>query len=361
MNSGPASWSAAVASPVALSRPETQIPLIAEELEEEPAMPSGSRTRRRPRWWTVACLILASAAAGIFARQGYLSQPLLSLQAMGTLQIDTSPQGAIVFVDGVQRGQTPAQISLDPGQHTLEVRAGGESRTLQVSIAAGATASQYLELPKAQVSNGQLQVSTEPSGARVSVDGQPRGTSPVILSDLAPGDHVVTLESDLGSVSQAVRIEAGATASLIVPLAPKGSAASGWLRVSAPADMLLYKRGRLLGSSEIDRIMLPVGKHEIEIVNNALGYQGVRTVNVAPGKTSVVTVELPNGSVSLNATPWASVWIDGKNVGETPIGNLPIRIGNHEVVFRHPQLGEQRRVVTVTLNSPSRLSIDLTK
>lgn len=335
-------------------------PLLGEEPEEEPAMPTGSRTKRHRRAWTVACLVLTAAAGVLLGNQRHLMPLFVPLQTMGILKIDTNPQGALVFVDGVQRGQTPADVSLDPGQHTVEVQADGETRTLQVSIAAGATASQYLELPKTSVL-GQLQVSTEPSGARVTVDGQPRGISPLILNDLTPGEHVVTLESDLGSVSQAVKIEAGLSASLVVPLAPKGLAVSGFLKLAAPVDMQLYEQGRLLGSSRIDRLMLPAGKHEIEIVNDEFGYRGVRTVNISPGKTSTVTVEPPKGVVSLNATPWANVWIDGQNVGETPIGNLSVPIGDHEVVFRNPDFAEQRRVITVTLRAPSRVSLDLRK
>ena len=43
------------------------------------------------------------------------------------------------------------------------------------------------ELPKAGAALGQLHVKTEPAGARVSVDGMAKGTSPVTIADLAPG------------------------------------------------------------------------------------------------------------------------------------------------------------------------------
>ena len=46
-------------------------------------------------------------------------------------------------------------------------------------------------------------------------------------------------------------------------------------------------------------------------------------------------------------------------VGETPLGNLPVTIGPHEVIFRHPQFGEKRQAVSVTLNAPVRVTVDM--
>jgi hypothetical protein len=63
--------------------------------------------------------------------------------------------------------------------------------------------------------------------------------------------------------------------------------------------------------------------------------------------------------VNLQALPWAEVWIDGQRVGETPIGNLSVPIGPHEVVFKHPQFGEKRHAISVTLSAPVRLSVDM--
>jgi hypothetical protein len=107
--------------------------------------------------------------------------------------------------------------------------------------------------------------------------------------------------------------------------------------------------------------MVLAGQHQLELVNQALGYRVARTIQVSSGRTSTIKLEFPNGTIALNATPWADVWIDGTRVGETPIGNLPLAIGSHEIVFRHPELGEQKHVATVTLNAPTRLSVDMRK
>jgi hypothetical protein len=136
---------------------------------------------------------------------------------------------------------------------------------------------------------------------------------------------------------------------------------SGWISVSSPVDVQLFENGRLLGSSLTDRIMVPSGTHQVEVVNETLGYRMTRSVQVTPGKVASLAVKLPMGSVAINAVPWAEVWMDGNRVGETPIGNLPATIGSHEIVFRNPELGEKLQVVTVTLTTPARLSVDMRK
>ena len=114
------------------------------------------------------------------------------------------------------------------------------------------------------------------------------------------------------------------------------------------------------GAGQIQRGLDPqMGKHDLEIGNEMLGYRVTRVVQVPPGKVAPIKIDLPNGVVNLNAAPWAEVFIDGKRVGETPIGNLSVPIGPHEVVFRNPQLGEKRHAISVSLAAPVRVSIDM--
>jgi hypothetical protein len=318
----------------------------------------------KKRWPMAAAAValIAIAGAGIPAVRHFGGAGAAGPTADGTLTVNTNPPGAHVFVDGVERGLTPLSVALKPGTHALELRGEGTPRLMPITVAAGAELSQYIELPKTAATFGQLQVRTEPAGARVSVDGLPRGTSPVTVSDLTPGEHAVQLESDFGAVKQIVTVEAGLTASLMVPLAaPEGAPVSGWMSVTAPADVQIFENKRLIGTSQSDRLMVSAGKHDIEIVNDLVGYRATRTVQVAAGKVTPIKIEFPKGNIALNAVPWAEVWVDGEKVGETPIGNLSLSLGPHEVVFRHPELGEQRHAALVTLKTPARLSVDLRK
>jgi PEGA domain len=310
--------------------------------------------------FALAALVLLSG--GVLVGRRFFVTSAASVPT-GSLTINSNPAGAPVSIDGQSRGVTPVTVVLNTGTHVVELRGAGEPRTIPVTIAAGAEVSQYIELPKETTQFGQLQVRTEPAGAQVSIDGVAQGPAPLTIPNLTPGSHAVSLESSAGSVKQTmVVIEAGVTASLVVPLgAPAGALISGWISVTAPVAMQLYEDGRLLGNTETERIMVSAGKHEIEITNTPLAYRAVRAVQVVPGKVTPISIQLPKQKLAVNAIPWAEVWIDGQKIGDTPLGDVSVLVGPHEVVFRHPELGEQKHAITVTAALPARLSVDLRK
>jgi len=285
----------------------------------------------------------------------------------GSFSIDTRPAGAAVTIDGTPRGVTPLVLQLTAGDHVVEVITESDRRKIPVTIRAGSELSQFLEMTGgaagATATANELRIRTEPIGAAVTVDGRYVGQSPVSVSDLTAGPHTVVMKHDAGTVTEQVLIEAGKTASLFVPLSVQPSAgvgAAGWIAiVGASADVQLFENGRLLGSNRIDRIMLPVGRHDLEIVNESLGFQERRTVQVTPGQVSSIRVKWPTGGLSINAVPWAQAFVDGSPVGETPIANMQVPIGPHEITFRHPQLGERRASVTVTARETAKVGIDL--
>jgi hypothetical protein len=332
---------------------------------QEPFMSHAATSSRRmgPIAAAVIGLVVLAMAGVVGARRYFSAAAPAASTATGTLSISSSPAGAVVLVDGDSRGVTPLSIPLKPGPHKVELRNGGEPRTVPVTITAGQQVTQYIEMPALPAAQlGQIQIRTEPAGAQVSIDGVPRGRSPLLIEGVAPGDHLVTLESSFGSVKQTVTVAAATTSSLVVPLtAAEGAPLSGWIAVSAPVDVQIFEGKQMLGTSQTDRIMVSAGRHDLEIVNDTLGYRSVRTVQVPPGKVAPIRIDWPKGTLAVNAVPWAEVWIDGERVGDTPIGNVSLPIGPHELVFRHPEFGELRHAATVTANAPARVSVDMRK
>jgi hypothetical protein len=308
----------------------------------------------------VAAAVVLLGGGGVFASR-YFAGAASHSPSTGTLVVQSNPAGVQVFVDGVDRGQTPARLSVAPGAHILELRGRGVPRVIPLNVTAGAEVSHHLEFAS-NPETGSLRVESQPAGAKVLVDGTDRGVAPVTITDLLPGAHEVVLQTAIASARHVVDVQAGGTASLVTPVASATTPAgpvSGWLAVNSPFSLEIREDGRIIGTSQADRIMLAAGRHELQLVSETMGYRVNRVVTVMPGKVETIKIELPNGVVNLNATPWAEVFVDGQRVGETPIGNLSVPIGPHEVLFRHPQFGEKRHAISVTLTGPIRVSVDM--
>ena len=285
----------------------------------------------------------------------------------GNVTITSEPAGSDVAIDGTVRGQTPLTLALTSGSHAVVVGTGAQARSQNLNVTRGGDSAMHVQLPAAVaapavVAKGTLQIATEPPGARVWVDGEARGTAPITISSLDGGDHAVIVRSASGDpIKRTVTVQEGATASLVITMPGAGAFASGWLAISSAVPMQVMEKGELLGTTEAPRILLPAGAHELELVNAGLGYRVTRTVTIAGGQTAAFTIVPPRGTLSVNALPWAEVWIDGQRAGETPIGNYSLPIGTHELLFRHPELGEQRKTVTIGAQGPVRVGVDMKK
>ncbi len=143
--------------------------------------------------------------------------------------------------------------------------------------------------------------------------------------------------------------------------APASSASRfGGIKLSCPIELQVFENNNLLGSTA-GPIAVNEGAHALDLVNETLGFRTRQTVTVRSGQMTNLVVPVPDGRVSINAVPWADVVIDGTPAGQTPIANLSLKIGQHEVIFRHPQLGEQKQTVTVKVDGLTRVSAVLQK
>ena len=123
--------------------------------------------------------------------------------------------------------------------------------------------------------------------------------------------------------------------------------ATGTIRISSPIELKVFERSRLVGSVPGDGLKLSAGRHDIELVNGPLGYRLRQAVEVKAGETVSIHVAPPDGSVTIDASPWAEVTIDGRAAGRTPLGPLALTPGEYEVAFRNPAGGNDRQRVTV--------------
>lgn len=137
-----------------------------------------------------------------------------SRQPSAGLKVDTSP-AALVFVDNVQVGQTPVEKLFKPGEVTVKLipdSTNSALTTYQTKVhlypqtftvirrefgpseadSAGETIS--VEPQSGKVAS-LVVVTADPTSASVLLDGQPQGFTPLLVSNLTPGDHRIALSA----------------------------------------------------------------------------------------------------------------------------------------------------------------------
>jgi hypothetical protein len=324
---------------------------------------------RAPFNWRIAVLAAALIVIGGSLYQLRDRLPFMNVEAASaSLTIESVPTGAEVFAAGAWQGRTPLTIAVSPGQHEFDLVHQGRHKALVADARAGAAVVHHVEFETVPETpkKASLSITTEPSKLRVTVDGVARGLSPLTVEEIDAGAHEITVAGTSGTISRKVELAAGESASVIIssiaaPARPAAapSPAAGWLTVSAPVVLQVIEGKDIVGTSASPKIMLTAGTHQLRLANDALGFSERRVVQVRSGSTATIRVEMPTAPLSINALPWAEVWLDGVRIGETPIGNRPVTIGSHDLLFRHPEYGERRQTVTVTLTSRGRVSVDM--
>jgi hypothetical protein len=137
----------------------------------------------------------------------------------GRLLIRSTPSGASVEVDGVARGVTPLALrDLELGTRTITVTRRGyiaedhrvvltaarPSRSLDLKLSAAAAEG------RSGATTGVLVIESRPPGATVTVDGKNRGTTPLTIDALPPGDYRVNFSlAGYQPFATTVRVVAG--------------------------------------------------------------------------------------------------------------------------------------------------------
>jgi serine/threonine-protein kinase len=297
----------------------------------------------RPRAaWIVPALATVALMEGVVIGVMWL-RPSAGAAASIPLTIDSPQPGLAIELDGKPVGVTPLKLAVSSTTKSIRITPDAIAPP-PAAAAAPATA---------------MDITSDPPGARVVIDGKPAGVTPV-TAPVEPGSHDVVVSAGTASFQRSVTVANGTTATVVASLGAAASGA-GWLTIASPVELQVLEGGAVIGTTTAARLMLPAGRHDLMVSSTLLGFQSPLHVDVQNGKSTLATVPVPNGSVSINALPWATVTLDGRDLGTTPIANVDVPLGTHDLILKHPQFGERRQSVLVTAKTPVRLVIDLSK
>lgn len=119
--------------------------------------------------------------------------PLELVSDSAALTITSTPSGATVTVNGLARGTTPCTLErVATGESELQVKMSGYN-TLQRTIRLAAGQTEALDMVL-QAIPATLDVISDPVGARLYVNDQYRGETPMTLTNLPPATYQLRVE-----------------------------------------------------------------------------------------------------------------------------------------------------------------------
>jgi len=147
----------------------------------------------------------------------------------GILSVYTYPKGSSVFVDGNPVGNGPVWLAdVRPGIHLVRVTSPGYLEWSQMVEIRGGGSVSYITAalyPSWWTPlYGYVMISSIPGHGAAFLDGVPVGSTPVTLSQVAPGDHTVRIDlQGYQPWEQVVKVMEGRTAYVVAQMTGGGS------------------------------------------------------------------------------------------------------------------------------------------
>ncbi|PLW81851.1 hypothetical protein CWI75_13990 [Kineobactrum sediminis] len=245
----------------------------------------------------------------------------------GRVTIVSQPAGAVIRVAGKPLGQTPSPIlELAPGDYSLELEHPHYLPVTRTISVTGRDQAQTFENRLAPAW-ANVTVASQPAGAEILVNGEPRGVTPATLEILQGERELALRKMGFTEAEQTLNVRAGQAIDLaIIKLVP----AAGLLTLSStPSGANVTLDGDFQGQTPLTLSLKPDQPQRLMLSRS--GYRRhTETVRLSAGASDQRAIALVAelGTVDLQVTPaGAEVRVNGKLVGT---GNQTLSLPAHE-------------------------------
>jgi len=310
-----------------------------------------------------------------------------NLFSRSALSISSNPKNALIYLSNESIGKTPINdYILQSGIYTLKLVKDNFvtlDTTIKVesgknidlvfnllvveSIAENKIENKPQKTEKSKSSDNanfaSLMVNSNPPGADVFINNEIRGTTPLNLDDLLPGDYEIKISKTghheyIGNIELESEDEKDISTELF-PL-------TGGLTINtSPKDVMLNLDGEIHQiQNGLIRLPAPIGKKKIQIYKN--GYSDFSDeVLIESNRQSTINATLSQllGKLIVIIRPWGKIFINNElqeNITDTKFENeLPVDTYNLKV--EHPTLGYWQKNVRLNEDQVTEIKINFTK
>jgi formylglycine-generating enzyme required for sulfatase activity len=274
----------------------------------------------------------------------------------GRVRVDV-PSPARVTVDGKELGNAPGEFNLKPGKHTIAIAAERyQPFTGEVDVIGEGKSQTFT--PQLVPAWAEVTVSSDPVGAKVLVDGEDRGVTPLTTQVMA-GNHPVELQLEgFKPWTADVQVKANVPLSLgpIRLGLPDGRLA---LR-SEPSGASVSVGGVYRGQTPVTLELRPDMAHNV--VLTLPGYEAAtRQVSLGAGESRAVSVPMSGvfGEVTVQTQPAdAQLFVDGNPAGAA---NQKLRLvaTTHDIEIRKAGFVTYKTSITPRPGVPQKIETSL--
>ncbi|MEW6096877.1 MAG: PEGA domain-containing protein [bacterium] len=315
--------------------------------------------------WIFFIIILAGIIGGLF----HILRLHLLTEKTGSISVISNPAGAIVYLNGQEKGKTPLTINKIPQiEYSVKlVKEGFKIWEGKVKIKKKTKINKTLEsLPtkikyvvqkpvttqaSKPVKFGKLSVSSSPPGAKVYLDGiSQREITPMNISMVKTGLHSIKLvKNNYQSFESKLEIKEGLTTYIKANL----ELACGSLFVNSnPAGATVYLNGEGKGVTPLTiSKLIPWQPYQLQLTLFKY-YDWNANIFVDPGKNEKIEVNLRpklEGFIYVTSVPpLSSIYLDNELIGNTPLRKFEVEPGDYTLkIMQEGYLSETKRITVL--------------
>jgi formylglycine-generating enzyme required for sulfatase activity len=274
----------------------------------------------------------------------------------GRVRVDV-PSPARVTVDGKELGDAPGEFNLKPGKHTIAIAAQRyQPFTGEIEVIGEGKSQTFT--PQLVPAWAEVTVSSEPAGAKVLVDGEDRGVTPLTTQIMA-GNHPVELQLE-GFKPWTADVQVKANEPLSLGPVRLGLPDGRLALRSEPAGASVSVGGVYRGQTPVTLELRPDMAHNV--VLTLPGYEAAtRQVSLGAGESRTVSVPLSGvfGEVTVQAQPAdAQLFVNGNPAGAA---NQKLRLvaTTHDIEIRKAGFVTYKTSITPRPGVPQKIETSL--
>ena len=280
--------------------------------------------------------------------------------ATQSITITTVPSGATVTIEGEPRGETPLKIDVLPNKiYDLRIQSPGY-QPIEDQLFVKPDQSVYaFKFARQEAKLGSIYVDSRPQGAKIIFNQTTTDLiTPATVHKLRMNEeHEITVEKDGYKTATQTVLLSQANRDVVFDLEKVGAKIK--INVIPESAEILFNDKP--SKNIVDD--LEMGK-SYQFTLRADGYEPeTRTVEIHERLTEIdielKKKEVAKASVNISAIPWATVIIDGKKVGSTPILNLALPVGSHEFIFQHQDFKDVKKTIAIKKSENAPIIIDM--